>query len=246
MTTTRTNQPSPDADRPRAVVLVSGGLDSATTLAIARDEGFACHALVFDYGQRHRVELAAAERVAQSLGAAAITQVRLDPDAFLGSALTTDLPIPKDRDTEALTRHEAGDIPITYVPARNLVFLSYATALAESVGADDIYLGINAVDYSGYPDCRPAFLEAFERAAQLATKVGAEGASLRVHAPLMEWSKAQIITRGVELGVDFGLTHSCYDPDEQGRACGHCDSCLLRSAGFERAHVTDPTVYIPG
>jgi len=231
------------SDRPRAVVLVSGGLDSATTLAIANDDGFACHALVFDYGQRHRIELEAAGKVAESLGAEAITRVTLDADAFQGSALTTDLAVPKDRDTEALESHAAGDIPITYVPARNLVFLSYATALAESVGASDIYLGVNAVDYSGYPDCRPKFVEAFERAAQLATKAGAEGANLRIHAPLMEWSKAQIITRGTVLGVDYAMTHSCYDPDARGLACGHCDSCLLRKAGFERAGIADPTAY---
>ncbi len=231
------------SDRPRAVVLVSGGLDSATTLAIANHDGFACHALVFDYGQRHRIELEAAGRVAESLGAEAITRVTLDADAFQGSALTTDLAVPKDRDTEALENHAAGEIPITYVPARNLVFLSYATALAESVRASDIYIGVNAVDYSGYPDCRPEFVEAFERAAQLATKAGAEGAQLNIHAPLMEWTKAQIITRGTELGVDYAMTHSCYDPDEQGKACGHCDSCLLRKAGFERAGIADPTVY---
>ncbi len=231
------------SDRPRAVVLVSGGLDSATTLAIANHDGFACHALVFDYGQRHRIELEAAGRVAESLGAEAITRVTLDADAFQGSALTTDLAVPKDRDTEALENHAAGEIPITYVPARNLVFLSYATALAESVRASDVYIGVNAVDYSGYPDCRPEFVEAFERAAQLATKAGAEGAQLNIHAPLMEWTKAQIITRGTELGVDYAMTHSCYDPDEQGKACGHCDSCLLRKAGFERAGIADPTVY---
>lgn len=234
-----------DSDRPRAIVLVSGGLDSATTLAIAADDGFACHALVFDYGQRHRIELEAAGRVAESLGAEAITRVTLDADAFQGSALTTDLAVPKDRDTEALESHAAGDIPVTYVPARNLVFLSYATALAESVGASDIYIGVNAVDYSGYPDCRPEFVEAFERAAQLATKAGAEGEQLNIHAPLMEWSKAQIITRGTQLGVDYAMTHSCYDPDAQGRACGHCDSCLLRQAGFERAGIADPTAYTP-
>lgn len=232
-----------DSDRPRAIVLVSGGLDSATTLAIANHDGFACHALVFDYGQRHRIELEAASKVAESLGAEAITRVTLDADAFQGSALTTDLAVPKDRDTEALENHAAGEIPITYVPARNLVFLSYATALAESVRASDIYIGVNAVDYSGYPDCRPEFVEAFERAAQLATKAGAEGAQLNIHAPLMEWTKAQIITRGTELGVDYAMTHSCYDPDEQGKACGHCDSCLLRKAGFERAGIADPTVY---
>jgi len=245
MTTTRTNPQARDAARPRAVVLVSGGLDSATTLAIARDDGFACHALVFDYRQRHRVELAAADRVARSLAAEAVTLVRLDPDAFAGSALTTDLPVPKDRDAGALERHEPGDIPVTYVPARNLVFLSYATALAESVGANDIYLGVNAVDYSGYPDCRPEFISAFQSAARLATKVGAQGAPLRIHTPLIDWTKAQIITRGVELGVDYRITHSCYDPDEQGRACARCDSCLLRKSGFERAHVADPTVYAP-
>lgn len=246
MTTTRPNPSTAGTNRPRAIVLVSGGLDSATTLALAINDGFTCHALVFDYDQRHRVELAAASKVARSLGAEAITMVRLDPDAFQGSALTTDLAVPKDRDTETLNRHEPGEIPITYVPARNLVFLSYATALAESVGANDIYLGVNAVDYSGYPDCRPEFIGAFERAAQLATRVGAEGSPLRVHAPLMEWPKAKIITRGIELGVDYAMTHSCYDPDERGRACGHCDSCLLRRAGFEQAHVADPTVYIPG
>ncbi len=244
MTTTRPNQPACETDQPRAIVLVSGGLDSATTLAIARDEGFACRALVFDYGQRHRVELEAASKVAQALGAEAITMVRLDPDAFQGSALTTAIAVPKDRDTGSMSSHQAGEIPVTYVPARNLVFLSYATALAESVGASDIYIGVNAVDYSGYPDCRPEFIEAFGRAAQLATKAGDEGGALRVHAPLMEWTKAQIIQRGNELGVDYAITHSCYDPDAQGRACGHCDSCLLRSAGFEQAGIADPTTYI--
>lgn len=232
-------------DRPPAVVLVSGGLDSATTLAIARQEGFACHALVFDYGQRHRVELDAADRVARAQGAASIAVVALDPGAFRGSALTTDLEVPKDRDPASFETHTAGDIPVTYVPARNLVFLSYAAALAESLGASDIYIGVNAVDYSGYPDCRPRFIEAFERAAQLATKAGDQGATLRVHAPLMEWTKAQIIRKGAELGVDYALTHSCYDPDPQGHACGHCDSCLLRKAGFEKAGVPDPTTYTP-
>ncbi|MCB9839111.1 MAG: 7-cyano-7-deazaguanine synthase QueC [Phycisphaeraceae bacterium] len=234
-----------ESPRTPAVVLLSGGLDSATTLAIAMSDGFDCHALVFEYGQRHRVELEAADRVARTLGAASITQVHLDPDAFLGSALTTDLAVPKDRAPETLEPHDAGDIPVTYVPARNLVFLSYATALAESLGASDIYLGVNAVDYSGYPDCRPEFIDAFQRAAQLATRAGAQGATLHIHAPLISWTKAQIIRRGVELGVDYALTHSCYDPDGQGRACGHCDSCLLRKAGFERAGVADPTIYSP-
>jgi len=226
--------------RPRAVVLLSGGLDSATTLAVARRDGRVCHAVTFDYGQRHRFELEAARRVAMLLGATSHRVVRLDPRAFAGSALTAEGPaVPKDRDEGAM----GGDIPVTYVPARNLVFLSVAMGVAESVGAGEIFIGANAVDYSGYPDCRPAFLEAFERAANLATKVGVEGEGVRVRAPLVDLTKAEIVRLGVELGVDYGLTHSCYDPDEAGRACGRCDACVLRRRGFEEAGAADPTVY---
>jgi len=246
MTTTRptraTGHPN-RPDRPRAIVLVSGGLDSATTLAIAAAEGFACHALVFDYGQRHRIELDAADRVARAQQAEAITRVRLDPDAFQGSALTTDLAVPKDRSRADLESRTAGDIPVTYVPARNLVFLSYATALAESVRASDIYIGVNAVDYSGYPDCRPAFIEAFEHLANTATAAGVEGPHrFRIHAPLIDSTKAEIIARGAALGVDYTLTHSCYDP-RGFDACGACDACILRRRGFESAGVPDPTAY---
>jgi 7-cyano-7-deazaguanine synthase len=219
----------------KAVVLVSGGLDSATTLAIARDEGYACYALTFDYGQRHRVELAAAQRVAASLGAADHRVVKLDLAWMGGSALTdTSIPVPGTPTT---------GIPVTYVPARNTVFLSIALGWAEVQGATDIFIGANAVDYSGYPDCRPEFIAAFERLANLATRAGVEGAGFRIRAPLMHWNKAEIIRRGAALGVDFALTLSCYDPDADGRACGRCDSCRLRAQGFTAAGIPDPTHY---
>lgn len=218
-----------------AVVLVSGGLDSATVLAIAREQGYACHALSFDYGQRHRAELAAAARVAGSLGAVDHKVVRIGIDALGGSALT-------DRDIEVPTQPSAG-IPVTYVPARNTVFLALALGWAEVLDAQDLFIGVNAVDYSGYPDCRPAFIEAFQSLAKLATRSGVEGARFTVHAPLIQLSKADIIHRGQALGVDFGQTVSCYQADESGRACGVCDSCRLRREGFIAAGVPDPTRY---
>jgi len=226
---------------PPAVVLLSGGLDSATTLAIARAEGFACHALSFRYGQRHAVELTSAAAVARHLGAASHRIIEIDLRAFGGSALTDDLPVPKDRDAAA----RADGIPITYVPARNTIFLSYALGCAEVLGAADIFLGINAVDYSGYPDCRPAFVEAFERMANLATRAGVEGRRLSIHAPLLALSKAEIITRGLELGVDFGMTLSCYDPAADGTSCGRCDACQLRLEGFRAIGRPDPARYLP-
>lgn len=222
-----------------AVVLLSGGLDSATVLAAARAEGRACIALSFDYGQRHRAELDAADAVARSLGAARHVVFPIDLRRFGGSALTGTTPVPK---------RDAGQpappgVPVTYVPARNLVMLAVATACAETVGAGEVWIGVNALDYSGYPDCRPEFIEAFQRAATLATRVGTEGRGLVMRAPLMHLTKAEIIRLGVRLGVDFGLTRSCYDPDDRGRACGRCDSCHLRREGFNAAGVADPTVY---
>lgn len=222
-----------------AVILLSGGLDSATALAIARREGFGCHCLSFDYGQRHRHELAAAERIARSLGAAEHITIRMDFRAIGGSALTDAIDVPKGRDERAM----AADIPITYVPARNMVFLSVAVGLAEARGARDIFIGVNAVDYSGYPDCRPEFIEAFQHAANLGTKSGVEGRAVRIRAPLSGLTKAQIIRLGTNLGVDYSLTRSCYDPDDRGRACGTCDSCLLRRRGFHEAGIPDPTAY---
>jgi 7-cyano-7-deazaguanine synthase len=217
----------------RAVVLVSGGMDSAVTLAIARAQGFACHALSVEYGQRHSSELAAAQRVAARLAVAHKT-VRVDLRSIGGSALTDDIDVPE----------QGGEgIPVTYVPARNTIMLSIALGWAEVLGAQDIFCGVNAVDYSGYPDCRPEFIDAFERLANLATKAGVEGAKLRVHAPLIRLSKADIVRRGIELGVDFAATVSCYQADDEGRACGHCDACRLRALGFADAGVADPTRY---
>ena len=229
--------PDPVATR-TAVVLVSGGLDSATCLAIARAEGYRCHALSFQYGQRHRAELDAAARVAAQLGAVEHRVMQIDLAAFGGSALT-DATIAVPEDGTAGTA-----IPVTYVPARNTVFLAFALAWAEVLQAHDIFIGVNAVDYSGYPDCRPEFIDAFARMANLATREGVEGREpLRIRTPLIDLSKAQIIRQGSELGVDFGMTVSCYQADEQGRACGRCDSCRLRRAGFEAAGVADPTRY---
>jgi 7-cyano-7-deazaguanine synthase len=222
--------------RPRALVLLSGGLDSATCLAIARAEGFDAYALSVEYGQRHAAELAAAQRVAQALGAVAHRVAHVDLGQFGGSALTDPaLAVPTDG--------AEGGIPITYVPARNTIMLSIAMAWAEVLGAQHIYVGVNAVDYSGYPDCRPAFIEAFENMANLATKAGVEGHRLTIHAPLIDLSKADIIRRGTALGVNYGLTVSCYQADDDGRACGLCDACRLRRAGFEAAGVADPTPY---
>lgn len=243
------------------MVLLSGGLDSATTLAMARDDGYACHALSFDYGQRHKFELQAAANVAKHLGAAEHRVATIDLRAFGGSALTGDIAVPKDREglsavgarlSEAQSTESqqpmaesSSPIPVTYVPARNTIFLSFALGYAEVLDATDIFIGVNAVDYSGYPDCRPAFIQAFETMANLATKIGVEHAAsrapaIRIHAPLIHLSKAEIIQRGVALGVDYGLTHSCYDPDDRGTPCGHCDSCLLRIAGFREAGMADP------
>ena len=222
--------------KPRALVLLSGGLDSATCLAIARDAGFETYALSVEYGQRHAAELAAARRVAAALGAVAHRVAHVDLGQFGGSALTDPaLAVP----TDGLD----GGIPITYVPARNTIMLSIAMAWAEVLGARHIYVGVNAVDYSGYPDCRPAFIEAFETMANLATKAGIEGHRLTIHAPLIDLSKADIIRRGTELGVDYSLTVSCYQADDDGRACGLCDACRLRRAGFEAASLPDPTPY---
>jgi 7-cyano-7-deazaguanine synthase len=223
----------------RAVVLLSGGLDSATVLAIARTEGYAAYALSFSYGQRHERELAAAEKIAHSLGAVEHRIAGIDLRIFGGSALTGDLPIPQARSAEEMRR----GIPNTYVPARNTIFLSYALAWAEVLGAADIFLGANAIDYSGYPDCRPEFIRAFEQLANLATRAGVEGTRFRIHAPLLSLSKAEIIQRGISLGIDYSLTHSCYDPAADGRACGVCDSCLLRLKGFREAGLTDPISY---
>lgn len=224
----------------RAVVLLSGGLDSATTLAIARGEGFEAFALAIDYGQRQRAELECSRQVAKALGAVRHTTIAVDLRAIGGSALTDSLEIPKNRDYEEI----GSGIPITYVPARNTVLLALALGHAEVVGAFDIFIGANAVDYSGYPDCRPEFLEQFERLANLATKVAIEGHGVfHVHSPLLRLSKADIIRKGVELGVDYRLTLSCYDPDAQGRACSACDSCTLRRKGFQEAGIADPTVY---
>jgi 7-cyano-7-deazaguanine synthase len=223
-----------------AVCLLSGGLDSATALAFARRDGFACYALSFDYGQRHRIELEAAARVARSLGAVEHKTVVIDLRLFGGSALTADIDVPKDRPASAMTH----GIPITYVPARNTIFLSFALAWAEVLACSDIFIGVNAVDYSGYPDCRPDYVLAFERMANLATRAGVEGAQkLTIHTPLIAFSKAEIIRAGLALDVDYSLTHSCYDPAADGRACGHCDSCLLRVAGFAAAGAVDPLPY---
>jgi 7-cyano-7-deazaguanine synthase len=224
-----------------AIVLSSGGLDSTTCLAIARDEGFApIFSLSFDYGQRHRHELAAAEKIARAMGAAEHRIIRIDLRQFGKSALTDAIDVPKDRaETEMGQR-----IPITYVPARNTIFLSFALAWAEVIEARDIFIGVNAIDYSGYPDCRPEFITAFEKTANLATKMTTTGPPLQIHAPLIQMSKAQIIRKGIALGVDYSLTHSCYDPDKSGRACGRCDSCLLRKKGFAEAGVADPTQYV--
>lgn len=221
----------------KAVILLSGGLDSATVLAIAKAEGYELHALSFSYGQRHAWELEAAKRVAASIGVAEHRIANIDLRAFGASALTADIAVPKGRDAEEMSH----GIPITYVPARNTIFLSFALAWAEVLGASDIFLGVNALDYSGYPDCRPEFIEAFEKMANLATKAGVEGRQhLRIHTPLIAMTKAQIIATGVELSVDYSLTSSCYDPGPTGVPCGQCDSCLLRQKGFRENGIEDP------
>ena len=238
-----------------AIVLLSGGLDSATCLAIARATAFLpLYSMSFDYGQRHRHELAAAARLAKAFGAVEHRVITIDLRQFGRSALTADIAVPKDRDESAMT----ADVPVTYVPARNTIFLSYALAWAEVLGVRDVFIGVNAVDYSGYPDCRPEYIAAFERMANLATKMTTAGSrdaapsasakpsadGFKLHTPLINLTKAQIIRRGVDLGVDYAMTHSCYDPGADGRACGHCDSCLLRKKGFAEAGVADPTIYV--
>jgi 7-cyano-7-deazaguanine synthase len=221
----------------KAVCLLSGGLDSATCLAQARREGFDCYALSFDYGQRHRTELDAARKIAAALGAIDHRVAKIDLRVFGHSALTDEIPVPKGRDESTMNR----EIPVTYVPARNTIFLSFALAWAEVLEANDIYIGVNALDYSGYPDCRPEFIRAFEEMSNLATKAAVEGRTrMRIRTPLIELSKADIVRLGRDLGVPFELTHSCYDPDPSGRACGACDSCLLRAKGFREAGVMDP------
>ena len=222
-----------------AIVLLSGGIDSTTTLAIAIAEGYETYALSFDYGQRHEIETEAARRVAKSLGAREHRVAKVDLRIFGGSALTDVIDVPKQRSETQI----AHGIPITYVPARNTIFLSYALAWAEVIGADDIFLGVNAIDYSGYPDCRPEFIKAFEILANLGTKAGVEGIRFQIHTPLIKFSKAEIIRKAMELRVDLSLTHSCYDPTADGLACRECDSCLLRLRGFREAGITDPMRY---
>jgi 7-cyano-7-deazaguanine synthase len=224
----------------RAVVLLSGGIDSTTTLAIAIAQGYEAYALSFDYGQRHQIETETACSVADSLGAKQHRVAKIDLRVFGGSALTDDLAVPKQRSDKEI----AQAIPITYVPARNTIFLAYALAWAEVIPASDIFLGVNAIDYSGYPDCRPEFIEAFETLANLATKAGVEGRRFQIHTPLIKFSKAEIIRKAVELGVDLSLTHSCYDPTPEGLACGECDSCLLRLKGFRETGMKDPIRYV--
>ena len=232
----------PGPNQPKAVVLLSGGLDSATCLAIARSRGFHCLAMSFRYGQRHAVELTAAARVAAALGASDHRVVEIDLRAFGGSALTAEIAVPKDR----IESEMASGIPVTYVPARNTIFLSFALALAEVEGARDVFIGVNALDYSGYPDCRPDYIAAFQRMANLATKAAVEdGRSVTIHTPLITLSKAEIIRTGVALGVDYGLTVSCYDPSPEGQPCGRCDSCRLRQRGFAQAGLVDPADVSP-
>ena len=232
-----------DSPAPPAVVLLSGGLDSTTVLAIAKSEGFIVHALSFRYGQRHAVEIEAAQAIARRAGVAKHHVVDIDLTVFGGSALTADIPVPKDRDLAPASR-STKEIPVTYVPARNTIFLSYALALAEVVEASNIFIGVNALDYSGYPDCRPEYIEAFERMANLATRAGVEGRTrLTIRTPLIALSKAAIITLGRSLGVDYSATTSCYDPGRDGEACGRCDACQLRLKGFDEAGLEDPITY---
>jgi 7-cyano-7-deazaguanine synthase len=222
------------------VVLLSGGLDSSTLLAVVKSEDFEAYALSFRYGQRHDSEIGAARRIAAALGVADHTIVDIDLRRFGGSALTDAIPVPKGRDADEIAR----DIPVTYVPARNTIFLSFALAWAEVLGSTDIFIGVNALDYSGYPDCRPEYIEAFEGMANLATKAGVEGRRLKIHAPLIRLSKAEIIRKGLELGVDYSLTSTCYDPSVDGKACGTCDACLLRLKGFRELGIPDPVRYL--
>lgn len=234
--TEKVPHPKPEKSQKKCVVLLSGGLDSATCLAVARDAGYACHTMAVDYGQRHRAELAASEKLARAMGAVEHKVLHIDLRNIGGSALTADIDVPEQREN---------GIPVTYVPARNTIFLSMALAYAETVDAGRIFIGVNQVDYSGYPDCRPEFIHAFEKLAQLATKAGVEGQALRIETPLIDLNKAEIIKLGHSLGVDYGLTVSCYQADELGRACGRCDSCHYRKKGFAEAGVPDPTPYQP-
>jgi len=227
------------AEEKSGVVLLSGGIDSATTLAMALDAGFQVHAMSFRYGQRHARELEAARKIARSFEVMAHLILDIDLAQIGGSALTDDIPVPGGRSSADMAR----SIPVTYVPARNTIFLSFALAWAESLGISDIFIGVNALDYSGYPDCRPEYIAAFEKMAALATRAGVEGNPARIHAPLIRMTKSEIIRKGASLGVDFGMTHSCYDPDTAGRACGRCDSCLIRKKGFREAGIPDPTIY---
>lgn len=230
----------PNTAPSKAVCLLSGGLDSATCLAIARSQGFECYCLSFDYGQRHRIELNAAAQVARHLGAKEHRTAKIDLRVFGHSALTDSIEVPKGRSADEMTHA----VPVTYVPARNTIFLSFALAYAEVLESSDIFIGVNAIDYSGYPDCRPEFIAAYQAMANLATKAGVEGrTNLKIHTPLVEMTKAEIVRKARELGVDLSITHSCYDPDEQGRACGECDSCLLRKKGFAEAGLSDPVRY---
>jgi len=225
----------------KAIVLSSGGIDSTTAMAIAKHEGFKIFSLSFFYGQRHASELKAAQKVANAIGVTEHLVINIDLKQIGGSSLTDDIDVPKDRDEQEMVR----EIPVTYVPARNTIFLSFALAWAEVLKSSDIFIGVNAIDYSGYPDCRPEYIDAFERMANLATKAGLEGTTkIRIRTPLIRLTKAAIIQKGIELGVDYALTHSCYDPSPQGLACGRCDSCLLRKKGFKEAGVSDPTRYI--
>jgi 7-cyano-7-deazaguanine synthase len=236
---TTTSSPTESSEMNRAVVLLSGGIDSTTTLAVAIAQGYEAHALSFDYGQRHQIETEAARRVAHSLGAKEHRIAKIDLRTFGGSALTDDVDVPKKRSEKEI----GAGIPVTYVPARNTIFLAYALAWAEVIPASDIFLGVNAIDYSGYPDCRPQFIEAFENLANLGTKAGLEGRRFHIHTPLIKFSKADIIRKALELGVDLSRTHSCYDPTPEGLACGECDSCLLRLKGFREAGIKDPIRY---
>lgn len=225
----------------KAVVLVSGGIDSATCCAFARKQGFELYAMSFSYGQRHSVELDAASRVTSFFAVADHKIVNIDLRAFGGSSLTSSLEVPKNREPD-----KENEIPNTYVPARNTIFLSFALGWAEVLGCRDIYIGVNAIDYSGYPDCRPEFIAAYEQMANVATKAAVEGSKLTIHTPLLLLTKADIIRAGAAMGINYGITHSCYDPSEDGKACGTCDSCIIRRRGFEEANVPDPTVYVPG
>lgn len=223
----------------KAIILLSGGLDSTTALAIARQQQYACYAISFNYGQRNRFELAAAENIAANYQVVEHLVLDANLRKIGGSALTAKIAVPKGTELSA----NPGEIPVTYVPARNTIFLAFALGWAETLGVFDIFIGVNALDFSGYPDCRPAFIKAFEQLANIGTKAGQEGGSFKIHAPLLHLSKAEIIRKGIELGVDYSMTHSCYDPSEQGFACGLCDSCLLRKKGFRQADVPDPTIY---